>query len=479
MKKILLLNALFFCLAMQSFSQIIITGVKRTVTGSTDITSTGNWYEYVQFRATENITFFSGGDYVDKKFIIALARNSGSTPKGWINADATSTSYVFTITPARANFTSLNKGDYFYLTGNDPKLNGSTSLVTGDDFSTAKLVKLDPTVNGDIQGAGITNPSNASNSGFFPNTHPSGIAVFMVDKASSIDSDTRPIDAIFFGEATGTGLGANKLVDALNAGYTLPTYNNNNDAKYFNVNNADGNSLYITLGTAGGDAVKFVQFGGDYNTTLKTWNVPRSLANNIAVSTITSKAILESVVGATTLPIVLKSFTAKASNQGIQLNWSTASELNNDYFEILRKQGEDFVAISGKIKGAGTTSTLQQYQFIDTKPAAGVNYYKLAQVDLDGKINQSNVVYAYCNLVKNSIKASYNKGNLTVDFDASKVANVKLDVVDLNGKTVYSVSANTIVGSNTVTNSLNLVSGVYVVKLTVGAERSTAKFVVN
>lgn len=84
------------------------------------------------------------------------------------------------------------------------------------------------------------------------------------------------------------------------------------------------------------------------------------------------------------LPVDLLSFSAYESDQGVLLQWTTASELNNSHFEIQRsKEGRTFETI-GSQKGHGTTNEQQQYEFLDKSPHRE-NYYRLKQVDYDGK----------------------------------------------------------------------------------------------
>ncbi|MBK8044148.1 MAG: hypothetical protein IPK21_16750 [Haliscomenobacter sp.] len=84
------------------------------------------------------------------------------------------------------------------------------------------------------------------------------------------------------------------------------------------------------------------------------------------------------------LPITLTNFEAKPGPSSVSLTWRTASELNNDYLIVERSaNGTDFAALV-RIKGLGTTDGPQDYQFSDHTPLAGINYYRLRQVDFDG-----------------------------------------------------------------------------------------------
>lgn len=88
----------------------------------------------------------------------------------------------------------------------------------------------------------------------------------------------------------------------------------------------------------------------------------------------------------TPLPIKLIDFTAEAiDNQIVELYWKTATEINNDYFEIERsKNGTDWRTIS-QIKGNGNSSTPISYTIMDNTPLNDISYYRLKQTDFNGK----------------------------------------------------------------------------------------------
>jgi len=85
------------------------------------------------------------------------------------------------------------------------------------------------------------------------------------------------------------------------------------------------------------------------------------------------------------LPITLVSFHATSSNGQISLEWTTASEFDNDFFIIEKsKDALNYNPIS-KIYSKGNTSLATLYSFLDNNPFHGINYYRLKQVDFDGK----------------------------------------------------------------------------------------------
>ncbi len=101
------------------------------------------------------------------------------------------------------------------------------------------------------------------------------------------------------------------------------------------------------------------------------------------------------ILGANPLPVQLTAFTATASGTSAQLKWTTASEVNNDYFDVERSlDGTSFGKI-GRQAGQGNKVTATDYAFPDADAARFANggsvYYRLRQVDLDGTATYSAV----------------------------------------------------------------------------------------
>lgn len=91
------------------------------------------------------------------------------------------------------------------------------------------------------------------------------------------------------------------------------------------------------------------------------------------------------------LPIELFSFDAQQTANDVMVSWSTLSETNNAYFSIERSaNGEIFESI-GLVGGAGNSSQLLSYQFMDKEPLTGTLYYRLKQVDTDGTYSYSKI----------------------------------------------------------------------------------------
>lgn len=93
------------------------------------------------------------------------------------------------------------------------------------------------------------------------------------------------------------------------------------------------------------------------------------------------------------LPVELVSFEGRyTENSRIDLTWSTASEKDNDYFEIEKSlDGKQFTGI-GRIPGKGFSETVSNYYFADQHPVSGLNYYRLKQVDKGKEFSYSNII---------------------------------------------------------------------------------------
>ena len=92
------------------------------------------------------------------------------------------------------------------------------------------------------------------------------------------------------------------------------------------------------------------------------------------------------------VPVELTSFTAQAENQKVILNWTTATELNNNGFEIQRRVAESDFATVAFVKGEGTTTNQKEYSFVDKDLVDGKYFYRLKQVDYNGTYEYSDVI---------------------------------------------------------------------------------------
>lgn len=124
-----------------------------------------------------------------------------------------------------------------------------------------------------------------------------------------------------------------------------------------------------------------------------TTNALNGTLNGFALNGSTSNWVAGQVTtSCAALPVELISFTGRATEAGNLLQWITATEENNEGFQVQRSSdGRDFQTI-GWVAGAGTTLATQQYEYRDDQPLTGLNYYRLQQVDYDGTTDYSEVI---------------------------------------------------------------------------------------
>ena len=159
----------------------------------------------------------------------------------------------------------------------------------------------------------------------------------------------------------------------------------------------------------------------------------------------------------TALPVELLNFDAVAENHMVNIFWSTATEINNDHFTLERSvDGRHFEAIA-EIKGAGTSNSINNYGYEDKFPLSGISYYRLKQVDYNGKFEYSKIaVIHFGNPTNdfNSLSVGPNPCHNIINIHLTTLAagKVLMTVVDLTGKVLYTQSTDGLQGNN----SLNL-----------------------
>ena len=139
------------------------------------------------------------------------------------------------------------------------------------------------------------------------------------------------------------------------------------------------------------------------------------------------------------LPVTLVSFTAKIINQTAALQWTTASEDNNDHFVIYRSSdGINFTAIATK-NSFGNTAQSTSYTYIDLKPHSGINYYRITQVDENGKMTELGVKplnFAFEERLAVNVYPNPVKETINISFPAAKGDSLSVKLADITGKII-------------------------------------------
>jgi hypothetical protein len=169
------------------------------------------------------------------------------------------------------------------------------------------------------------------------------------------------------------------------------------------------------------------------------------------------------------VPVELSSFAATSKDGLVNLEWSTATETNNQGFYVERSANGTFAQV-GFIKGKGTTTSTQQYRFVDNV-APGKYSYRLKQVDFDGTSEYSKVVEVELNApVEFELSQNYpNPFNpsTTIKFALAADSKVKISVYNTIGQQVATIVNNSMnAGTHSVDfNASELNSGVYLYRI--------------
>ncbi len=186
-------------------------------------------------------------------------------------------------------------------------------------------------------------------------------------------------------------------------------------------------------------------------------------------------------VGAVPLPVELISFEGERMGEKINLFWTTASEVNNHFFLIEKSADGIEFEYAGKINGAGNTSTLSQYSFVDMTPFMGINYYRLVQVDYDGAANVSETIAVRFGNSSGSALAFPNpsEGAVKIRFQAEVKGECMLKVYNATGLLVHESAQAVKRGSNTVSIHNELQNGTYFFQIINGTELYSGKFILE
>ncbi|MGE5437490.1 MAG: YCF48-related protein [Syntrophothermus sp.] len=185
------------------------------------------------------------------------------------------------------------------------------------------------------------------------------------------------------------------------------------------------------------------------------------------------------------LPVELSSFTAAHNKNNVSLIWRTTTETNNKGFYIQRKSSSgDYINLDF-IQGKGTTTTPQNYSYIDNNVPSGKYTYRLMQIDFDGTFKLSNEIEVNISEVPKEFSLEQNYPN---PFNPTTKINYSIAKEELTSLIIFDVLGNEIkkvinevkpVGHYTIEfNASELPSGIYFYQLKSGSFSSTKKMIV-
>lgn len=185
-------------------------------------------------------------------------------------------------------------------------------------------------------------------------------------------------------------------------------------------------------------------------------------------------------ITASILPVEITTFNAMPKEGFVNLNWQTASESNNEGFEVLRSKDTENWEVLGFVAGQGTSNRLQEYEYVDQAPFIGTNYYRLRQIDLDGSSEYFEIVSVdflqesndwNLRLVPNPVA----DGNMTLYYSEIKNIDATFMLFDISGRLL---KQEPLFGTESTFEIEGIPPGTYFAKVIFGTEVMTEKVAV-
>jgi HKD family nuclease len=221
----------------------------------------------------------------------------------------------------------------------------------------------------------------------------------------------------------------------------------------------------------GAKNIKFRIYSWGYTSTGGSFAFGLSETSSDDVFTIAGTAV------STSLPVVLNKFEVVKQATQVGLNWSTSSEKNNSHFEVLKSSDAKNWTLLSSVKGNGTTTAVNYYQYVDVNPKIGNNYYRLKQVDFDGNFELSEIKVVNYALLTNELKVFADDAKVLVFINQQQVDEGFLNIFDLMGRQILSERVKLVAGENKIALPINLSKGLYILRLDKAYEKLSVKFI--
>jgi len=419
----------------------------------------------------QGITIGSGTTFTGGSTTVTLSgnwTNSGTFTAGTSNVIFNGSSGNQTITNSGGetfNNLTVNKIGGDVQLSNNITVNGTLTLTSGDV---------------DLNDKTITLGSSATLSETTGNT---------VKGTTGIITTTRSINAPSSNNIGGMGAELTSSADLgstiITRGHTAQTGDNNTGiTRYFDITPTTNTGLNATLvfhyddselnslteselilfkSTDNGSS--WTQMGGTVNTS----------ENFVTLPGIDGFSRWTLGASSSPIPVELTSFTANVNNNGsVVLNWSTATEVNNQMFKIERRSKESQFITIGHVEGYGTTTEPQVYSYIDNTVEPRTYYYRLKQIDFSGQYEYSDEIEIEVNGpltfgLEQNYPNPFNPSTL-IKYSVPENGFVNLSVHNLVGEEVRVLVNETVDAGfyEVAFNAANLPSGTYFYRLQAG-----------
>lgn len=176
------------------------------------------------------------------------------------------------------------------------------------------------------------------------------------------------------------------------------------------------------------------------------------------------------ITNAITTPVIFKSFQATKQSQSILLNWSTATESNSKTFEIERSADATNWSTLNTLTAAGNSNTLLNYSYTDYTPLSDVNYYRIKEIDLDGRYMYSTIISInYSAIAKSDVTIYPNPvargNNVTIQLNSTSTDRAIVKLIDMSGKNLLVQNIAITSGQNNISLPINAPAGMYFIQV--------------
>lgn len=278
-----------------------------------------------------------------------------------------------------------------------------------------------------------------------------------------------PLDGIFhFGGSTKISL-ANGNV----SNYGIIEFIGSNCLEIIN-----GNLVNETSGVLSGDGVILVPNGNIQNYGLiKNTIIWCANGNSVGMTTIENCDLTQEICESFgPLPVQLISFNGRVLEGYNEIYWSTASELNSDYYDVLKSDnGYDWYSID-KIQAAGNSTSQIDYLTRDDDQNQGVQFYMLRQYDFNGEYYSSYIISLKTKETPFiRVFPNPNNGNFIIVTESKEIDEIA--IADIRGCQVYHEQSSRDHSINEINSSLD--AGIYFLQVRIGSQIETIRITLN
>ncbi len=184
-------------------------------------------------------------------------------------------------------------------------------------------------------------------------------------------------------------------------------------------------------------------------------------------------------MGTGALPIELLNFTGELAKDGNLLRWTTAMEVENDYFVVEHSTDAEFFRDLGQVQGVINSTTPNSYEYLHEFPKKGIHFYRLRQVDLDGNATYSHIIALRSNReFPAGIQPNPVTSILTLNYVSSEENVLTLSIFDGTGKLLRTETPAITEGRNLLDYDVSdLAEGMYFLQIQHGENITTERFI--